>query len=365
MRTGADLYRITDNNGWHYHYPPLLAIVLTPLASPPPNADTTGMPPFALSAALWYVFNLVFLLVAVHRLASALEQTAADPAIRRQPAGCRRWWMLRLVPILTCLPPIAHTLMRGQLNMLLLLLFSSMLVALLRGRRLEGGLWLAGAICVKIIPAFLLLYPLWRRDGRMLAGCAVGLVIGLGVIPGLVFGPERTVGYYRTVGQAVLLPGLTHDGDQSHPRTDRHDRDRQPIPDSDFAQRPAPRSAHPADHATLGLRCTALALGGLLTLGTLLAAGWSRRWPPGTNTDGPGTVLFVGALLMNMLLLSPVGAHSLLRIVGAARDGFAGPAAGRSRLSWRWYVSFLANMIVGMLPHVPTWDWVRDVGLVM
>lgn len=155
VRTGADLYHVTDNNSWHYHYPPLLAIVLTPLASPPPGADPSGMPPFALSAALWYVLNLVFLVIAVHCLASALESTT--------PVGGRRWWMLHALPVLACLPPVAHTLMRGQLNLLLLFLFSGMLAALLHGRRLTAGLWLAAAVCVKIIPVFLLLYPLWRR----------------------------------------------------------------------------------------------------------------------------------------------------------------------------------------------------------
>ena len=32
---GADLYHVFDDNGWHYNYPPLFAILLTPLADPP------------------------------------------------------------------------------------------------------------------------------------------------------------------------------------------------------------------------------------------------------------------------------------------------------------------------------------------
>ena len=34
-RSGGDIYAITDDNGWHYHYPPLLAIALIPLADAP------------------------------------------------------------------------------------------------------------------------------------------------------------------------------------------------------------------------------------------------------------------------------------------------------------------------------------------
>src|SRR4051812_9251065 len=91
VRTGGDLYRISDDNGWHYHYPPLPAIALIPLADPPPGADRTGMLPFVASVAIWYVFSLLCLIVAIHGLASALEQTSSNPEVRAQGPGCRRW----------------------------------------------------------------------------------------------------------------------------------------------------------------------------------------------------------------------------------------------------------------------------------
>src|SRR5271163_2427809 len=34
---GADLYDITDHHGFHYLYPPVFAILMIPLAEPPPN----------------------------------------------------------------------------------------------------------------------------------------------------------------------------------------------------------------------------------------------------------------------------------------------------------------------------------------
>ena len=45
IRAGADPYAVTDDNGFHYHYPPLLAILLAPLADPPAGADRTAMLP--------------------------------------------------------------------------------------------------------------------------------------------------------------------------------------------------------------------------------------------------------------------------------------------------------------------------------
>ena len=47
VRTGGDMYKITDDNDWHYLYPPLFAILMTPLADPPHGEDRTGYLPYA------------------------------------------------------------------------------------------------------------------------------------------------------------------------------------------------------------------------------------------------------------------------------------------------------------------------------
>src|SRR5260370_478605 len=185
VRTGQDIYTVTAHNGYHCPYPPLFAILLTPLADPPPGADRSWAVPYPITVAIWYVISLLCLVNAVHWLACTLEET--NPAAPAR--GSRRWWALRVLPVLACLPPIGHTLMRGQVSLLLLLLLCGMAAALLPGGAWHAGLWLAGAICLKVIPAFLLLYPLYRRDVRCLTGCAVGLVLGLAAIPAVVFGP--------------------------------------------------------------------------------------------------------------------------------------------------------------------------------
>src|SRR5258708_38371223 len=43
VRSGVDLYGLTEDNGWHYNYPPLYAILLTPLADPP-SRDASALP---------------------------------------------------------------------------------------------------------------------------------------------------------------------------------------------------------------------------------------------------------------------------------------------------------------------------------
>jgi alpha-1,2-mannosyltransferase len=325
VRVGLDIYTVTDHNGFHYHYPPLFAILMVPLADPPPGADRSWTLPYPVTVAIWYAFSLLCLFTAVHWLAGALEQT------RRQ--GCRAGarpsqslemspsagfgekgspghlvtlspclssaWLLRVLPILACLPPIGHTLMRGQVSLLLLLLLCATLAALLRGRSWQAGLWLAGAICLKVIPAFLILYPLSRRDGRCLAGCAMGLVLGLAIIPAAVLGRARTVAYYQEWTHVLLWPALGAGSDQSRAKEllEATATDSQSIQAAlhnalypDLATRPPQPS--------MAVRCIHWLAGGLLTLLTLLIAG--RR------QDGPAVAITFGALTVLMLLISPV-----------------------------------------------------------
>lgn len=214
-RTGADMYDVVDDNQWHYNYPPLYAILLIPLADPPAGEEGAGYVPYAVSVGLFYVLNVALLLWAAHVLATALERTAADPSHRCQPPFGRRWWALRVWPIWLCLPPAGQTTMRGQVNHLVLALLCLFLAGVLRRRNMRAGVFLALAICIKVIPAYLLVYPLWRRDGRALLGCAAGLVVGLLVVPLAVLGPARTIHQYGRYAEVLFGPLLKVNDDDS------------------------------------------------------------------------------------------------------------------------------------------------------
>jgi alpha-1,2-mannosyltransferase len=298
VRAGTDPYDYENGQGSHYNYPPFLAILLTPLAMKPAGAAGLAVP-FALSVALWYLASVAALVFGVDQLASALEATAPDAAVRAQPQRCRRWWLLRLLPIIVCLPGIARTLSLGQVDLFVLALFCLTIAAAQRQQSWRAGLWLAAAICIKLIPAFLLLYPLRRCDVRWLAGCALGLAVGWGVIPTVVWGPQRAWAEQVRWVNLVVLPGLGLGQDHSRDEdltsfTSVNSQSlvailhnyQHPI----YLQRPA----QPAAWA----KVTAMAIGGILTALTLLAAG------PATGIWRTATVL--GALVTVMLLLAPV-----------------------------------------------------------
>jgi hypothetical protein len=396
VRSGLDMYGLTEDNGWHYNYPPLYAILFTPLADPPrrepsilaaTSVGVAGSPlagplpavsvlpagknylapeltyrtPYAASVAVVYVLSVLCLAVAVHLLARALERTSPDPAVRALPWGCRRWWLLRTLPVTACLPPIGHTLMRGQANLVLLLCICGLITGLLHRRRLTAGACLAGAICLKIFPAYLLLIPLWRRDLRCFAGCGLGLLIGLLLIPLLVLGPKRTVSSYRELAIVLVGPALGVGDDTTRAEelinvtaTDSQSF-RAMIHNTIHLDRDhRPRQASPLVQKVHWL------IGGAFTLVTLAVAGWRR------TLTGPPLVLFAGSLTLVMLLMSPVChthyfALSLPLVMGLIawyweRTGAAGlsPAV----------VGLIAVQIVGnTLPLLPVTEVLKDVGL--
>jgi hypothetical protein len=206
-----------------------------------------------------------------------------------------------MLPVLACLVPIGHTLMRGQTNLVILLCFCAMMAALLRGRSGRAGWWLAWPICIKVYPAFLLLYPVVRRDWRFLGGAAAGLLVGLVLIPVVALGPARTRDCYRDYYRVTLAPGLGVGDDLSRSGELTHitSTDSQSLLAALHNNLHPDRATRPSD-ASPTLRMVSYLIGGLMTAVTFWAAGW-RRTP-----SGPDILLVLGALVLNMLLLCPV-----------------------------------------------------------
>ena len=162
--------------------------------------------PYVVSVAVWYTIGIAATFLAVHWLAVAVEA-----GLSRAP---RRygylWWSLRLVPLLVILPATGRTLARGQVNTIVVALIAGWAASLVTGRRVRAGVMLAFAICIKVIPAFLVLHPLWRRDRRCLAGLAGGLGFALVVLPVLLL--TAACGFRPLYGGGdATSPGVVQD----------------------------------------------------------------------------------------------------------------------------------------------------------
>ena len=298
--SGVGLYDLTTENNWHYNYPPLYAILMVPLADPPLDHDRTGFVPYPVSVAIIYLLNVVCAVFAVHVLARALERHASDSTFLSQPRFCRRWWSLRLFPVSVCLLQVLHSAMRGQVNLQILALLSVWIACRMSRPKVWGGLSLAVAACIKVIPVYLFVDPLWRREGRTLAGCGIGLLIGLVIVPAAFFGPARAWDEYRRYGEVFFAPALGLEGDESRQHellgvdsTDsmgiKHALHHWINPDPYHR----PMNYHPAVTATYVI------LGVLMTLAVL----WPAR--RSASVDSETTALVPGLLLMLMVFFGP------------------------------------------------------------
>jgi hypothetical protein len=207
IAAGENPYLVASAKGWHYHYAPLLAILFVPLADPPSGA---GPLPGWVAFAVWDVIGIILLFAAIEMPARAVERRWREEARADMRPFDEGWWELRLLPLVACSLSVVATLATGQANMLVLVGVCGMAAALIGRRPWQAGLWLSLAICVKPFAGVLLAYPALRRQGRCVAGCAVGLLAGLLLVPVVALGPARGLSLLRdwwSLRLAGLLAG--------------------------------------------------------------------------------------------------------------------------------------------------------------
>jgi hypothetical protein len=359
VRAGGDIYSVADDNNWHYCYPPPFAVLMTPLADPPAGADRTGYLPFWASVAIWYVFGLGCSAFALDRFASAV--------LPGEPRWSRRWWYARTLPLYICVGGVGYTMSRGQVNLLVIAMLAGMFAWLAENRRFRAGLWLGAAVCLKVIPGFLGLFLLLRRDGRAAFGATAAVAIGLFVIPSAVWGPRDAVDLNLRMLNGVIAPGAGADGDQT--RADELTND---VATDSQSFRAAIHNWRYPDRATrpaASSRETGLAhwaISGGLTLATVVVA--MRRSPRGgfrSMTAADQLVLF-GGLVALMLVVTPVShmhyyAYGLPLVCGLWLKGMAQLPA-RVCPDRRTVIVLVGWGAATALPLFP-WEWAEDLRL--
>ncbi len=222
IMAGQDPYVAHNLRGWHYLYPPMTAILMSPLACVGPRDASFAW--FTLSVAMW--------------LGSGWMLSRVCRGLTPAPAGTAVWLGMLFVFL-----PVMHTLSRGQVNLATLLMICVMLYALRIGRDFWAGFALAVASCIKVMP--LLIAPVlgwmwlrhcwqhrtsWRTclwSGRVFAGLAAGLTSCLLVLPATVMGPNAALktfqrwqecvgtGYFSANEQGDVFGNLLHINDFS------------------------------------------------------------------------------------------------------------------------------------------------------
>lgn len=356
-KVGKSIYEVTDPNGWHYNYPPLFAITMIPLADPPPGENRDGCLPYPISISIFYKVSLLSLFLGVFSLARAYEKQF--PVVFEN-LRIKKWYYLRIFAIVVCLSPIAHTLMRGQVNLFLLMMICLAIGFQMSNKSFLSGIMIAGSICLKVFPVFLLIVPVWRKDYKQLAGCIVGLVLGLVVIPVSVMGVEKTKTAYSDFYNVLIGPSLGISGDNTRGveltnlnSTDNHSvlAFLHGIEHPDFSKKPAKPS--------LVIKIVHILMS-ILFLGWLL---WSKGLPKKGSAMEDSHFLALASLLM--VLICPVS-HSQYFVLAL-------PLV-MSILVFSWFSSkrvispwlgffFLFYIVANLLPLLPVFENIKRMGV--
>ncbi len=145
-----------DEICYQNRYPPFFNLAMVPWTLMPPRA----------AAAVWTGVSILAFLGAVWVLARALDGGRASHLI----------WVLAGLSL-----PALATLHAGQVNLFVLLFLAAAFAAVQRGRTVRAGLALGVAASLKLSPAALIPYILWRKQWKTALVAALVLAAALTV----------------------------------------------------------------------------------------------------------------------------------------------------------------------------------------
>lgn len=212
VRAGKNIYEVSDPNNWHYNYPPMFAVLISPLGDPPPGESRAGYLPYPVSISILYKISLLFFLGGALFLVVSVKRIFPDLFPNYTE---RRVFYLLVTAIVATIVPVAHTLMRGQVNLFLVGLVCFAVGCQIRNQNFLSGVFIALSISLKIFPAFLLIVPVWRKSFAQMGGVVFGLILGLIVIPEIGLGHQRTILAYSDLYKVLIGPALGLSKDSS------------------------------------------------------------------------------------------------------------------------------------------------------
>lgn len=163
-------------------HPPALGVLLLPIA----------FLDYATAATVWFVFELICLVVSAHFLVHGFS------------AQLSRLAVLCVAIALVAWHPVATEMFMGQLQLPMLALLAGAWLALRKGWPGLGGALVGLAILIKPIPVPMLLWFALSRRWRALGGAVCVILTGYAVT-GCLVGLETLVTYVTSV-----VPSITH-----------------------------------------------------------------------------------------------------------------------------------------------------------
>lgn len=187
---GTDIYESQNARGWYYVYPPPFALLMTPFA----------VIPLIWASMVWYILSVLFIAGSVRLSLEMLGEAKLRP-------DDLLW--LAFLPSALVLWLLISALQHGQTTPLVLWLVMVALAYGRSGRDALGGVALAAGILIKVFPALLLVYFVWRRRWRLVGTTVAALVVGGLVLPSAIYGVRGNLAYWNEWLARVALPAVS------------------------------------------------------------------------------------------------------------------------------------------------------------
>lgn len=168
-----------------YPNPPIMALLLRPIA---------GLPPLT-GALVWFYLKVAMTLASLAMVFRVVE--TAD-------APFPPW--ARALTVVLSLRPILGDLTHGNINLFILFLVVSFLYLWSRNKDVSSGVVLALAVACKVTPALFVPYLVWKRSWSALAGCGLGLFLFFFAAPAAVLGWEQNWELLTTWFNNMVVP---------------------------------------------------------------------------------------------------------------------------------------------------------------
>lgn len=152
-----------------YNYPPFNTLLFLPLS----------YLPYPAAVVVWRILNLSLVVCAVWLICKALKLSL----------DVRTAVLIGVV--FFSYDPLLYNLANGQINLLILVLLTGTAYAWSRQREVLAGVLLGLAASIKIAPAVLFLYFLWKRGFRLVAA-GVATMVGCALLALLTLGEQPT-----------------------------------------------------------------------------------------------------------------------------------------------------------------------------
>gem|GEM_PF-1247429 len=167
-----------------FNYHPFFMVLMGPI----------GLLPAWLSCAIFLLTSIGLAWLAA---AAALREMLPDSLDDRRVIG--------LCSLAMVSPFLVNSVLLGQLECLVLAALLLAWVQLARGRQLSAGLLVALATLLKAFPGLLVVWLLLKRRFRAVGGFLLGLAIGAGLLPSLLFGPAENLRLHHQWLQRVVI----------------------------------------------------------------------------------------------------------------------------------------------------------------